>query len=116
MRDAKVRQQDYFSVTMRLLRHPICGGMDLKQTEKIRLICRILFVVYLIILFYFLFFAEAMGRVSDSGEREYIYNLELFKEIRRFLEYRDILGWKAVMLNLAGNVVAFVPFGSFLWS
>ena len=92
----------------------LCGGMNLKQTEKIRLICRILFVVYLIILFYFLFFAEAMGRVSDSGEREYIYNLELFKEIRRFLEYRDILGWKAVTLNLAGNVVAFMPFGFFL--
>lgn len=86
----------------------------MKQTEKIRLICRILFVVYLIVLFYFLFFAEMMGRVSDSGVREYNYNLELFKEIRRFIEYREILGWKVVTLNLAGNVAAFLPFGFFL--
>lgn len=86
----------------------------MKKTEKIRLLCRILFVVYLVILFYFLFFAEMMGRVSDSGEREYIYNLELFKEIRRFIVYHEVLGWKAVILNLAGNVVAFVPFGFFL--
>lgn len=55
-----------------------------------------------------------MGRVSDGGEREYIYNLELFKEIRRFIVYREVLGWKAVILNLVGNVVAFMPFGFFL--
>lgn len=86
----------------------------MKQTQKMRILCRILFVAYLIILFYFLFFAEMMGRVSDGGEREYVYNLELFKEIRRFIEYREILGWKAVTLNLAGNVVAFMPFGFLL--
>ncbi len=86
----------------------------MKQTEKMRLLCRVLFVVYLIILFYFLFFSETMGRVSDGGERKYIYNLELFKEISRFIEYRDILGWKIVTLNLAGNIVAFMPFGFFL--
>ncbi len=85
----------------------------MKQKETVRLICRILFAVYLVVLFYFLFFAEMMGRVPDGG-REYIYNLEPFKEIMRFIEYRDILGWRAVTLNLAGNVVAFMPFAFFL--
>lgn len=55
----------------------------MKQKETVRLICRILFAVYLVVLFYFLFFAEMMGRVPDGG-REYIYNLEPFKEIMRF--------------------------------
>lgn len=39
---------------------------------------------------------------------------DLFKEIRRFLLYRNILGWRAVFLNIFGNVLAFMPFGFFL--
>lgn len=69
----------------------------------------VLLIIYLNLLTYFLFFAEAMGRTP--GTREYSYNLVLFKEIRRFLVYRKILGYKAVMLNIVGNVVAFMPFG-----
>lgn len=73
----------------------------------------ILFVLYLVLLTYFLFFAEELGRSPDS-RAQYSYNLTLFKEIRRFLVYRDILGYRAVFLNLAGNVIAFMPFGFFL--
>lgn len=69
----------------------------------------VLLIIYLNLLTYFLFFAEAMGRTPDT--RGYAYNLVLFKEIRRFIVYRDILGYKAVMLNIVGNVVAFMPFG-----
>lgn len=47
-------------------------------------------------------------------ERSYRYNLELFKEIKRFWENRDSLGWQSVITNLAGNIVAFAPFGFFL--
>ena len=54
-----------------------------------------------------------MGRSPDMRAR-YSYNLVLFKEIRRFLVYRHILGYRAVFLNIAGNVVAFMPFGFFL--
>jgi len=70
-----------------------------------------LFIAYLLLLFYLLFFSESYGRTMDSGYR---YNLELFKEIRRFWSNRDSLGWNSVITNLAGNIVAFAPFGFFL--
>lgn len=73
----------------------------------------VLFVLYLVLLTYFLFFAEEMGR-SPGNRQEYTYNLVLFKEIIRFWTYRKTLGWRAVLLNLAGNMVAFMPFGFFL--
>ena len=47
----------------------------------------------------------------DSGYR---YNLEPFKEIKRFWSNRDSLGWNSVITNLAGNIAAFAPFGFFL--
>ena len=71
-----------------------------------------MFIVYLLSLAYFLFFAEATGRTFT--ERTYQYNLIPFHEIRRFLTYRRQLGFAAVTLNLVGNVLAFVPFGLFL--
>lgn len=85
------------------------------MSERTRKVCRIFawlaFAVYLIMLCYYLFFAELTGR---TGSEEYHYNLVLFKEIKRFIRYREILGTKAVLLNLAGNVVSFIPFGLFL--
>ena len=73
----------------------------------------VLLILYLVLLTYYLFFAEAMGRTPDS-HTEYSYNLVLFKEIKRFIVHREILGYKAVVLNLVGNVVAFMPFGFIL--
>lgn len=77
-----------------------------------------LFVLYLVLLTYFLFFAEEMGR-SPEMRPEYTYNLVPFREIRRFLIYRDAVGAGAMFLNIFGNILAFVPFGFFLpviWS
>ena len=37
-----------------------------------------------------------------------------FREIKRYIVYADVLGTKAVWLNIAGNVVAFIPFGLFI--
>ena len=45
---------------------------------------------------------------------EYAYNLEPFKEIKRFYRYREQLGWDVVLVNLAGNVLAFMPFAFML--
>lgn len=45
---------------------------------------------------------------------QYRYNLTLFREIKRFYVYRNILGYKAFLLNVVGNVVAFMPFGYFV--
>lgn len=71
-----------------------------------------LFLLYLILLTYFLFFSEGFGRVYT--ERGYSYNLEPFKEIRRFWEFRRELGFLAAFTNIAGNVLCFVPFGAIL--
>ncbi|MCI8892503.1 MAG: VanZ family protein [Eubacterium sp.] len=71
----------------------------------------LLFGLYLILMVYFLFFAESMGRTSMG--QEYHYNLMPLKEIRRYITYYDVIGPFTVFLNLAGNILAFVPFGLF---
>lgn len=73
----------------------------------------VLLVLYLVLLTYFLFFAETMGR-NPEIHTEFSYNLTLFKEIRRFIVHRNILGYRAVLINIAGNVAAFMPFGFIL--
>ncbi len=78
----------------------------------LRTCSKIMFGVYIIFLIYFLFFAESTGRTFEG--RTYHYNLVLFKEIGRFWHHRETLGVLAVMLNLVGNVVAFLPLGFFL--
>ena len=72
----------------------------------------LLFLLYFGILFYFLFFSEKMGRTFV--EREYHYNLVPFYEIKRFLKYHEVLGLGAVILNIGGNVAAFMQFGFFV--
>ncbi len=84
-----------------------------RDYRKILRTCsKIMFGVYIIFLIYFLFFAESTGRTFEG--RTYHYNLVLFKEIGRFWHHRKTLGVLPVMLNLVGNVVAFLPLGFFL--
>lgn len=85
--------------------------MKRQTARRIRAGGGVLFVLYLILLIYFLFFAESYGR---GGIQEYRYNLIPFQEIRRYLLYPEILGSFAVMTNLVGNVVGFLPFGAIL--
>jgi glycopeptide antibiotics resistance protein len=73
---------------------------------------KIVFGIYIILLTYFLFFAESTGRMD--ADRSYHYNLIPLKEIKRFLNYYQTLGFQAVLLNLLGNIVAFIPFGMIL--
>ncbi|MDE7298327.1 MAG: VanZ family protein [Lachnospiraceae bacterium] len=77
-----------------------------------RIASQLLFIIYLFVLLYLLFFSERYGRTDNT--REYSYNLVLFREIRRFYQYREQMGMKVVLINLVGNVAAFVPFGFFL--
>lgn len=86
--------------------------MSKKKEKKFRALGKVLFVLYIIFLIYFLCFAEWYGRVGTATE--YRYNLELFKEIKRFWEYREELGVFAVMTNLFGNILIFVPYGFFV--
>ena len=72
---------------------------------------RVLFLIYVAGLCYFLFFAENYGRVL--GQENYRYNLVPFREIERFWTYRDELGIHS-FYNLAGNILGFVPAGFFI--
>lgn len=87
-------------------------GLMKREKVKPHPLAVILFLLYLMLLCYLLFFSETYGRTME--ERSYRYNLELFKEIKRFWENRGTLGWHSVLINLAGNIVAFAPFGFFL--
>ena len=69
----------------------------------------LIFIAYIAALVYFMFFAEILGRTDVS--RTYRYNLVPFKEIKRFVNHFWQLGLTAVLANIAGNVVAFMPFG-----
>lgn len=86
------------------------NSMDVNK-NKSRVIIKIAFIVYLLFLGYVLFFAEAFGR---QGVAEgYRYNLTLFQEIERYIRIGRNGGWNLFLINVVGNVLAFVPFGFF---
>lgn len=70
---------------------------------------RVLFVLYIMLLAYFLFFSERYGRTLVS--EEYRYNLTLLKEVKRYITYRNEIGLESFVVNIIGNVLAFAPFG-----
>ena len=72
-------------------------------------VSRLLFVLYIVLLAYFLFFSEHYGRTLVLDK--YRYNLTLFKEVKRFITYRNEIGLESFVVNIIGNVLAFAPFG-----
>jgi glycopeptide antibiotics resistance protein len=95
-----------------------------KDRKKRRIIGKILFVLYIVFLIWFLIFSDWYGRTgkpifsslhwfADIPEGRH-YNLELFKEIKRFWNNRQTLGYYSLITNVVGNVLIFVPFGFFL--
>lgn len=72
----------------------------------------LLFYLYIVMLCYFLFFSEHYGRTDIMTE--YKSNLVLFREIKRFIIYRNQIGLERVLINLLGNILAFAPFGFLL--
>lgn len=86
--------------------------MSIRDRKNIRIIGKVLFVLYIAFIIYFLIFSDWYGR---SGVREeYHYNLILFREIKRFWHYRKQLGLFAMFTNLFGNVIIFMPLGFFM--
>ena len=84
----------------------------MKKENKIsRMLAIPVFLLYLVLLAYLLFFSSTYGRTSEMGYR---YNLIPFLEIRRGLEHIDTVGYRYVMVNIAGNIAAFMPFGFLL--
>ena len=86
--------------------------MKNKTRRRIRCIGWILFVIYMLLLVYALFLSEAYGR-QNIAVGDYRYNLVPFREIKRYWIHRESLGMFSV-LNLAGNIAGFVPFGFIL--
>jgi len=82
-----------------------------KKRETLRIVAILLFLAYLLLLAYLLFFSSTYGRTAEMGYR---YNLTPFLEIRRGLENIDTVGYYYVVVNIVGNVVAFMPFGFLL--
>lgn len=63
----------------------------------------------MILLVYFLFFSEEYGR--NEPYSTYQYNFTLFRELHRYIRYRDKIGVGYFLINVVGNVAAFMPFG-----
>lgn len=82
-----------------------------KQKETGRIIAILALLAYLLLLSYLLFFSSTYGRTVEMGYR---YNLRPFHEIRRGLENIDTVGYRYVIVNILGNIAAFMPFGFLL--
>ncbi|MCD7956503.1 MAG: VanZ family protein [Lachnospiraceae bacterium] len=83
--------------------------MNHSLRKGIKLLGACLFLLYMTALVYFLFLSEDFGH---GGTGEYSYNIIPFREILRYIRYREVLGTRAVLMNLIGNVLGFLPFGA----
>lgn len=79
-----------------------------KKGEMLRIVAILLFLAYLLLLAYLLFFSSTYGRTEEMGYR---YNLKPFLEIARGIRYIDRVGYQYVLINIGGNIAAFMPFG-----
>lgn len=84
--------------------------MKSKVKRHIIIVGWIMFYIYILLLSYFLFFSERYGRDIVTEQ----YNLQLFKEIKRFIKYREYIGFESFVVNIFGNIFAFAPYGFLL--
>ncbi len=85
----------------------------MRRTRKYRGPFAVLFVIYLAVLVYLMFFLDLRtGAMAAGGAAQ--YNLVPFREIRRFFNYREIIGVWISGANLFGNILIFVPMGFFV--
>ena len=84
----------------------------MKKRKIIRWFSRLFFIIYMALLVYFLLLSDGFGRLA--GYSQYRYNLVPFQEIIRFVKYREYIDFASVVINLIGNVVAFMPFGALI--
>ncbi len=79
-----------------------------RHRRAVRALAWIAFIIYIFLMVHFLFFSERFGRTPSDGYR---YNIVPFAEIGRYVRYGGKIGNLNVILNLAGNVICFMPFG-----
>lgn len=75
------------------------------QASK-RFFAGIVFVVYLLFLLYWMFFA-----FSRTKSEEFRYNITPFSTIKNYFTYYDHFPIFIWLINIAGNVGVFIPFG-----
>lgn len=81
------------------------------KREKIKILSRIFFIIYMIGLVYLLFLSDGFGRTQMRSD-DY-RNIIPFHEIKRFLHmFSDSPMY--VARNLIGNIVLFIPFGALI--
>ena len=83
-----------------------------KRMNRLKLISKILFILYMCAVFYVMFLADSFNRTTVTTN--YRYNLKLFVEIERFRAVWNVHGPYIALINLLGNVACFVPFGFFV--
>lgn len=87
--------------------------MNSRKRKALRGLGKVLFVLYIGFLIYFLIFSDLVWQNGLRCRNTIIISF-LFKEIKRFWQYRHQLGFFAMFTNLFGNVIIFIPFGFFL--
>lgn len=79
-----------------------------KKKGPLRSLLGAVFLLYLIVLAYLLFFSSTYGRTLEAGYR---CNLVPMLEIMRGLKNIEKVGVQYILVNIVGNVAAFMPFG-----
>ncbi len=98
---------------MNIMKYTVQNNRESRKKQLARRFGLLLFLIYLVVLTYFLFFADWYDH-APGKHWQYHYNLVPFTEIRRFLRYGTQLGAASIFLNLIGNIIGFFPFGFFL--
>lgn len=82
-----------------------------KIRKNSRIICGVLFVLYLLLLAYLVFLSPAFGR-NSGVVRE--YNLIPLRTIKNYIKYRAYVNIDIFLINILGNIIAFMPMGFFI--
>jgi len=69
------------------------------------------FVLYISLLIYLVLFSAEFGRVAVSRN----YNLKPFSTISMYFKHRKNVGELNFIINIYGNILAFIPLGYFIF-
>lgn len=79
------------------------------QVIKSRFFVGTTFIIYFLTLIYWMFFG-----FSRTPHETFMYNLVPFSTIKNYFTYYDYFPLKIWIINIAGNIGVFVPFGILL--
>lgn len=78
---------------------------------KYRWVVAALFIVYMAVLFYLVFMADAYGRTNQEILRYQNMNFKPFRTIVRYTSAWGAVEPMVIITNIYGNILAFLPFG-----